>query len=390
VRSFEEAVLFSADTWSFATASSMSRLLGDRVRAFPKGEGDGYPGLAILALALAGVGWGVRRAAARAQPARDTAAERRRLIVLSALLAMVALALLVLFVAGRIPLIGGPWASSHVLLLAAGVLIGALAWTSPAGRRFLGSPRGSMLGFAAAGALLSALLALGPSILAAGEPIGYGPYLGFFHLPGADGVRVPARFFMLMTMFLAILAGYGAAVLLAGRRRLGAVVVAAASVVMLTESWMAPMPVSVPLAPARGFRATPDRLETGATLSPIYRRLRDEPGNVVLIEFPYGDLRHDILATYYAGYHRKKLINGFSGFFPEVYLWRANFLSGIPFDLDAAATALRASGATHAIVHENAFRGGRGREVSDWLRSIGAQPIVTHGSDLLFSLKPAR
>jgi hypothetical protein len=150
------------------------------------------------------------------------------------------------------------------------------------------------------------------------------------------------------------------------------------------------MPVSVPLAPARGFRATPDRLETGATLSPIYRRLRDEPGNVVLIEFPYGDLRHDILATYYAGYHRKKLINGFSGFFPEVYLWRANFLSGIPFDLDAAATALRASGATHAIVHENAFRGGRGREVSDWLRSIGAQPIVTHGSDLLFSLKPAR
>jgi hypothetical protein len=331
--------------------------------------------------------WGVRRAAAGASLHLDTPGERRRVHVLVSLLAVDLAALLALFVFG--PAAPLPWASSQLLLAAAVVLIAALAWRSPAARRFLRGTPGSAFGFAAVAALLSGLLALGPRILAAGEEIGYGPYWLLFHLvPGADGVRVPARFFMLMAMFLAMLAGLGAAAVMARARRLGVAILAVACLGILLESWAAPLPMSLPLGPGRGYRPTPSRLDTGATLGPIYRALRDSPDPAVVIEFPYADTAHDIMATYYAGYHRKRLINGYSGFFPEVYLWRANFLSGIPFDLDAATTALRASGATHAVVHENAFRNGRGHEISDWLRAIGAQQVVSQGGDRLFQLKP--
>jgi hypothetical protein len=384
-RTYREVVLFSADTWAFGTAPIFSRVLGPFLRALPEGEGYGFPGLAIAALALVGVASGVRRGMARARTDLEPAGARRWRLALSALLALDLIALLVLFVGGRTRLVdpGG-----GALLIAAGVLIAALLWRSPAARRFARSRPESLVGVAAAGALATALLALGPEMSAGGEPIGAGPYLLFHELmPGADAIRVPARFFMLMALFLAILAGYGAAALLARRDRAGAAIVAAAAVVMLAESWMAPLRMSAPLAPVPGFHTSADRIDTAAALSPIYQRLRGASGRVVVIEFPYANLPYDMLATYYAGYHRKPLINGFSGFFPESYLWRANFLSGIPSDFEAATRALRATGATHAVVHEAAFVGDRGSRISNWLRSIGARPIVTRGDDLLFELK---
>src|SRR4029079_5927461 len=92
---------------------------------------------------------------------------------------------------------------------------------------------------------------------------------------------------------------------------------------------------------------------------------------------------YDILSTFYAGYHRRPLVHGFSGFFPETFLRRAPFLTRIPFDLDTAAKALRSANATHALVHEGAFPDGRGHEVSDWLRSLGATLVLEQGTDKL-------
>src|SRR4029450_3257300 len=85
--------------------------------------------------------------------------------------------------------------------------------------------------------------------------------------------------------------------------------------------------------------------------------------------------------------HRRPLVNGYSGFFPETYLRRATFLRKIPTDLDTATKALRSSGATHAIVHEGAIPDGRGHELSDWLLSTGAQVLMTHGTDKLFVIR---
>jgi hypothetical protein len=304
VRTRAEVEQFSADVRAFGTASEYSWLWGDRMRAYPKGEGEGFPGAAILALAIVAL----------------------------------------------------------------------------AARR----PRATPLFFAVAAAG-AGVLALGPTIRAAGQIVGVGPYQWLFaYVPGFDGVRVPGRYLMIVALFLAVLAGFGASVLLA--RRAGATAVAAASVLMLAESWVVPLPTNVRLA-AYGFELTPRHLAMGDDISPLYRWARDAPGKVVLIEFPFAETAYDILATFYAGQHRRPLVNGYSGFFPETYLRRATFLRRIPVDLEAATKALQSSGATHAIVHEGAIPDGRGHELSDWLLSTGAQVIMTHGTDKLFVIK---
>jgi hypothetical protein len=311
VRTRDEVVQFSADVQAFGTAPEPSRLWGERVRVYPKGEGEGFPGFAILALAVAGL------------------------------------------LSGRV---------------------------RASGQR----TRADAIFFGLA-ALAGGVLAFGPVIRFGGQDIATGPYaLLFTYVPGFDGVRVPARYLMIVALFLAILAGFGAAALVA--RRSGVALAAVAAAVMLAESWVAPMPTNVRMAPY-GFELTPRQLRMGGDISPIYQWARDAPGKIVLIEFPFAEPAYDILATFYAGQHRRPLVNGYSGFFPEAYLRRATFLRKIPSDLEAATKALRSSGATHAIVHEGAIPDGRGHELSDWLLSIGAQPVMTHGTDKLFVIR---
>jgi len=127
---------------------------------------------------------------------------------------------------------------------------------------------------------------------------------------------------------------------------------------------------------------------TGSRISPLYTLIRDSPSHPVLIEFPFGESGYEIQAAFYAGYHRRPIVNGYSGFFPEDYLKRATFLVGIPKDLDAATKAVRHSMATMALVHEDGFLNGRGHEVSEWLLSIGAKQIATDGPNKLFELPP--
>ena len=50
--------------------------------------------------------------------------------------------------------------------------------------------------------------------------------------------------------------------------------------------------------------------------------------------------------------------------------------------------ALVDSGATHVIVHEDAFARNRGSDVSAWLITRGARAIGVWGPDLLFELRP--
>jgi hypothetical protein len=395
VRSYEEAVQFSADTWAFGTAPEYSRVWGERMRAFPKGEGDGFPGLVVFGFAAAGLLWGIRRAAGTARAPEASAPVRRQVwlipfvLVIGGLLVVDLVAIGWLILRGSLPILveGRPWRDADPLALAVIVLAGLLVAIWPPARRFVAGARDSAFGFYAIAALVAAMLALGPRVMSAGRSIGTGLYYWLFtFVPGFDGVRVPARYLMLVALFLAILAGFGAAATLVRWRRLGAALIACGSVLLLVETWPGPTPTNVRLV-TRGLELAPRFLSSARTLSPLYQLIRDEPGRVVLAEFPFGEPAYEILATYYAGFHRRPLVNGYSGFFPEHYLRRLTFLERIPFDLDAATKALVSSGATHAIVHEAAFSNGRGHEISDWLLSIGARPVLTQGTDRLFRLR---
>ena len=390
VRSVQESMEFSADVYAFATASEKS-VEGDLVAAFPKGEGEGFAGFAILALAGVAVIWGIGQARATARTAsppvsRRTIAGR----VLGIALALDLVVSLVLMLAGSLPIVmnGKPYDDVAPLLVAAAVLGALLLIVSPGARRFVRGVAGSTLGFYASATLAAALLALGPLITSLGRPLGAGPYYWLFrYVPGFDGIRVPSRYLMLVACFLAVLVGLGvAALLMRLSRRAGVALVATASAIILAESWVVPMPSNVRLV-SRGFELSPRELYTGQDMGPLYQYVRDAPGDVTLIEFPFGDTAYDILATYYAGYHRRPLVNGYSGFFPESYLRRATFLDHIPSDLETAYKAVQSSGATHAIVHEAAFENGRGHEMTDWLLANGARVIGRYRSDKLLQLR---
>jgi hypothetical protein len=389
VRTFQESVQFSADVYAFGTASTKS-VEAKLVSAFPKGEGEGFAGFAILALAGTAVVWGARRARAASRtgdppvPWRNVAAK-----VAGIALALDLSAALVLLLTGSLPIVtaGRPYHDVAPLLVAAVVLGALLVGISIPARRFVRGVGGSTCGFYAGATLAAALLALGPRIMSLGRAVGAGPYYWLYrYVPGFDGIRVPARYLMIVACFLAVLAGLGAASIFARlSRRAGLAVAAAASLAILAESWVVPMPTNVALS-SRGFELSPRELYTGQTMGPLYQYVRDAPGDVVLIEFPFGDTAYEILATYYAGYHRRPLVNGYSGFFPESYLRRATFLDHIPFDLETAYKAVQSSGATHAIVHEAAFQNGRGHEMTEWLLGNGARVIGSYGSDRLLQL----
>jgi hypothetical protein len=267
------------------------------------------------------------------------------------------------------------------------VLSFVLVAVSPWIRRVLrGAPR-SALGYFAAATVLAAFLAMGPSISAAGQPISPGPYAWLVSVvPGFDGVRVPARYLMLVALFLAVLAGYGADALLRRWPRAAVVALAVLSIGLLTEWWPGRFPTNVHLL-AEGLEATPRTLYTGDRLPPLYKVIRDEAKPVVLVEFPFGSPAWELQSMFYAGYHRRPLVNGYSGFFPEDYRLLTSVFTLIPADPGAAWRALVGTRATHVLVHEAAYPPGRRHEVTDWLRTQGAVEVLSDGTDRLFTLR---
>ena len=188
-------------------------------------------------------------------------------------------------------------------------------------------------------------------------------------VPGFDGLRVPARFLMLVALFLSVLAGAGAAALLRIRWRALAIgIIAAGMTGILFEAWVAPIGINQPVIPDARFFA-PDPPAVGRRMNPIYRVVRQLPEATVLVEFPFGEPAYEIFAVFYAGDHRRKLVNGYSGFFPRSYTDRVAALHDVTTESTAGR---RMSCAPQAPLtplstkaHSRRRRGARGLE---WLR----------------------
>jgi hypothetical protein len=206
-------------------------------------------------------------------------------------------------------LVSGPWAftlgplrisassiAKPVMLATATLLLGLVM--SPGIRA---AARGSSTaGFYLVAAVLTWLLALGPVVTFLGQPRGFqAPFALLMNLPGVEGLRVPARFWLLTTMCLAMLVGQLAASLLEGRRRsVLAGGVALATALLLTDGWID----RIPAAPVP--HDVPDD-----------RALR----NATVLTLPMGILR-DIAAEYRAVTGGWRSVNGYSGYFPAYYV----------------------------------------------------------------------
>lgn len=342
-RGVEEIEGFSADVASVLNAPGNLRLWR-WLQVFDRQEAALFPGLAVILLVSSGVAlaW---VAAARPEPGRRWVA--RVLLALAVVSAVVA-ALPVLIGPSRFEIAGirllSLRSSERPLLVGAVLALSGMAM-HPSVRAMW--RRRSALAFYTVSAIVMWSFSLGPSPTLMGQPLAVtGPYGWLMMLPGVEGIRVPARFWMLSTLCLAVAAALAMTHLhiRTGARRIAFSAVTA--LLIAVEGW--PTPV--------GLLQPPD-------LRPSYTSASAR------LEIPADPIR-DLLALYRATEHRLPLVNGYSGYFAPHYDALQDLLARHDADV---LRSLASFGELEIVVDQASDRSG------GWRTFVGATP----GAELL-------
>ncbi|RPJ84065.1 MAG: hypothetical protein EHM13_05825, partial [Acidobacteria bacterium] len=301
-RTMHEIIVFSAEPRAWLQVSqaiaAWSPTLND-----VNPEVNLFPGLTTVALlVLAAVPLTFRRRESRGasfrQADRPSATTARRLAWrLSAVAGAAGLAITL------VTLVGGPWRVSlagvtlrvsalHRPLLVTLAAASVLTFLSSRARETLG--RRSAILFYAAATVVVAIFCMGPQIrLGRRVLMDPAPYSLLMLLPGFGGLRVPARFWMLGAMCLAVAAGLAFARLAPRARPLRLLALAIATTGLLLDCWTAGMTMAIP--PAHWPAAEPAGKSSA------------------VIELPLGP-DWDAAATFRAVAHRRRVANGVSGY----------------------------------------------------------------------------
>jgi hypothetical protein len=378
-RTLGEVIRFSADVYSYFTAPEALRVWGPIVQAFPKPEGELFFGLVPLLLFAIAIAGHLR-----------IDLRSRRVAVLTAIIAVQLAGLVGVLATGGFvtSFLNVPIRATHPARILSGVVLAtaALVALSPDVRSRLRAAWASPLTLAIALTVLAAWLSLGPLPQTRGQPLsGLGLYGTLYeHVPGFSGLRVPARYAMVAALFLSIVAGYGARVVV-GRLARPLFGVAAMAALLLIDLAFAPMAVNATWAADAGI-APPDRVEPAARAPAVYRQLAAMPDAQVVAEFPFGDPAWELRYVYYSTVHWKRLVNGYSGGFPQRYKVRVARLQRVADDPVAAWQTLADAGTTHVVVHDAALAN-EAAGIHAWLQSQGARTVGRYGSDVLYSLR---
>lgn len=393
-RALDDLAPYSADLLTYLSAPPQMRLWGPVLTRFAQAEGGIFLGaVPAVAAAIAIALWLYRvrrdRAARPATSSRDRLA--RWLFVGAAVFAAAALA--VALDGGRVWQLAGvtlrmtsPWRPLEYGL----VLVVAAVGISPPLRAAIRAQRADLTPWLAIAIVFAVVMSLGPHPRIGGDRVAsLGVYEFFFdHVPGYEGLRVPARFGMVVGCLVAVLAGVSLARL--ARTKHGSAALAAIGLLFLVEAHAAPVDVNLSWRSSERFEAPWPAVRPLNEGPLAYRHALLMPASTVLLELPFGDEGWDLRYVYYAGLHGKRIVNGYSGYFPLGYAARTAALTTIWNDRDAAWRSLTTSTATHVLVHERAYPRQEGPALSGWLESQGAKREATFADgDVLLAL-PSR
>ena len=393
-RPYGEVVSFSADLFAYLNAPPQLYLWGPILNHYPQPEGDLFPGAVPIVLGvIAIVLWLYRSSAgSRGVPLADRASRNPLVRTLMALAVLAGLgAALIAVTGGYMWDVGGltlRMTSVRRALTYACLMSAAALMASPRLRAAARAQAHDLTPFLVAATVFAVVMSLGPVARAGGLRVaGLSMYAMFFDwVPGYDGLRTPARFAMVAALMLSLLSG-PVLTAMARWRRVGTLALTLVASLFLAEAYAVPMPVNLTWSASPKF-APPwpslFRLNEGPL---VYRSVLLMPADTVLLELPFGDQGWDLRYVYYAGLHGKRIVNGYSGYFPGGYQARAARLTDLWHDTDAAWTALTSAGATHVVVHERAYRSPEGAAVSAWAAVHGARLMAEFADgDKLFQL----
>jgi hypothetical protein len=256
-----------------------------------------------------------------------------------------------------------------------GVVAGALHL---AGRRPPGGlERFPLTGFATVAAFLAWWLSLGPSPSWGGQPYaGLGLYSLFQHyLPGMSAVRVSSRFASVFLLFLAVLAGMGAARLARLGRWAPAALIVIGGGMLVASNAPRPFPINGVIRPT-DVRPPEDYLRPSPRPPAVYRYIASLQEPAVIAELPFGDLWYSTRYLYFSTFHWKRTANGFTSVFPPAFVEHARWLINPPRTPAEAWRELQATGATHVVVHTGAWDEAMAGQVTAFVESHGAK---SHG-----------
>lgn len=344
-RILSEIVTLSADVTSIVTAPPSSVLWG-WTSTLNGPERQLFPGATILALAAAGL-----VLAARARPASTRRANRLPIL-------LVAVAVIFTLIAVRV-MVSGPTSFAGIpigtpfktLSLAFWALVFAFL-TSTRVRSAFG--RRSTFAFYVIASAAMFLFALGPAPAFLHRQILYEPpYAWLMRLNVfGQGVRVPARFGMLMILSLAMAAAIAFGRLVPRGARRTPVLAGLLCAAVVADAWIHPVPMFA--APA----AWPSSVPTAGVAS--------------ILELPLGETTHDVAAMYRAVLTGIPTVNGYSGYFPPHY-------EPLRFALEerdeTALDFLAGRGPLLVVVQRD---WPYARERIDWLRSLSSQGEEPH------------
>ncbi len=340
-----ETLVYSARLSDFLSAGAKNRLYGAATQRWVAAEGDFFPGLLPVALAVIAV-VRLRRAgtASGAVPGRQPSPSRRRLArALDVLIALLA-AVWIWSLAREGLRVGALHLGDPERVLVFLTLAVALRLTLAFPKRAKSDDLADFVRrcFLDRRAMLFLVLGAAGVLIALGART---PYYRFLFQSFGDvfrSIRAPARAIVLFHLALAVLSAWGLALLLRGRpfrRRLAWTGAAAALVIF-------------------EYRAFPLALEpTSAAPPPVYTWLEsvEVPGAVV--EWPFG-LAYDFDYVFRQTAHGKPLLNGASGFFPKTYTGLEAELKQRPIP-DSAWTTMGSLGASVLLYHSHDGRGFR-------------------------------
>jgi hypothetical protein len=153
--------------------------------------------------------------------------------------------------------------------------------------------------------VFTCIISFGPRIFFITHDFGVGPYMLLYeNIVFFKGIRVPERFGILVMLALSVLAGYGAAKVLALLRRKGKVVFSCVAVAFLIYEF-----ICIPL-PYEKISREPEE---------VYKWLASSKERFAILEFPLIKLQTNKYYMYWSIHHRKKLANGSSGFNPPIF-----------------------------------------------------------------------
>ncbi len=397
-RSVFEVDHYSADVYAYLTADENLRVSG-WLQAFPKAEGALFPGFAVMLLAFVALGVAGRQArrTVAVAPRHPRVAFVLRWVVVAAVAVAIAMLFGWTLHAKLGPLSMRVTDFNRVLVIGTAAGLALLA-ASPSARRTSVRWLRSPIGVFALLTLFSIIMSFGPHIDSRGRTIEEHNLYEAFYLwvPGFDGLRVPARFAMIVALGLSILAAFGLAAVeraastgRSGFRAPRTAVVGTAAIAILLEGLAVPLPINgySPEYKQAGLTPLPPFVGTGRKIPPVYGYVASRlPPTASIVELPFGEVAFDVRYQFYSTAHWRRLVNGYSGGAPADYGLLSEALKDVLTRPDRAWSTLVQFHPSHAIVHETSYEADRGHRISDWLRAHGAVELDYFYGDRIFEL----